>query len=63
MRLFFFIIGGVLMLATLATLMVGVISMGKGSDFNKRNANKMMRLRVILQGLALACFVLGMMVG
>jgi hypothetical protein len=63
MRLFFYIIGGLLMLATLATLMVGVISMGKGSDFNKRNANKLMRLRVILQGLALVCFVLGWMAG
>lgn len=63
MRLFFYIIGGILMLATLATLMVGVISMGKGSDFNKRNANKLMRLRVILQGLALVCFALGWIAG
>ena len=63
MRLFFYIVGGILMLATLATLMVGVIAMGKGSDFNKRNANKLMRLRVILQGLALVCFALGWMAG
>ena len=63
MRLFFYIIGGILMLATLATLLVGVTSMGKGGDFNKRNANKLMRLRVILQGLALICFALGWMAG
>ena len=63
MRLFFYIIGGVFMLATLATLLVGVTAMGKGGDFNKRNANKLMRLRVILQGLALVCFALGWMAG
>lgn len=63
MRLFFYIIGGILMLATLATLLVGVTSMGKGGEFNKRNANKLMRLRVILQGLALVCFALGWMAG
>ena len=54
---------GVFMLATLATLLVGVTAMGKGGEFNKRNANKLMRLRVILQGLALACFALGWMAG
>ncbi len=63
MRLFFYIVGGVFMLATLATLLVGVTAMGKGGDYNKRNANKLMRLRVILQGAALVCFALGWMAG
>ena len=63
MRLFFYIIGGVFMLTTLATLLVGVTAMGKGGDYNKRNANKLMRLRVILQGAALVCFALGWMAG
>jgi hypothetical protein len=63
MRLFFFILMGVFMVATLATLLVGVTAMGKGGDFNRRHANTLMRLRVILQGLAIACFVLGWISG
>ena len=63
MRLFLYIVGGVFMLATLATLLVGVSAMGKGGAFNKRNANKLMRLRIILQGLALLFFALGWMAG
>lgn len=63
MRLFFYIVGGVFMFATLAVLLVGVTSMGKGGAFNERNANKLMRLRVILQGLTLLCFALGFMAG
>jgi hypothetical protein len=44
--------------ATLGTLFVGVFSMGRGGDFNKRNSNKLMRLRVILQGFTIVVFVL-----
>jgi hypothetical protein len=47
--------------ATLATLFVGVFSMGRGGEFNKRNSNKLMRLRVILQGAAILFFVLYML--
>ncbi len=43
---------------TLVSLLVGVFSMGKGGDFNKRNANKLMRLRVIFQAGAVVSFVL-----
>lgn len=46
------------MLATLVTLGIGVVGMGKGGDFNRRNSNKLMRLRVLFQGLAIASFVL-----
>jgi len=44
--------------ATLGTLFVGVFSMGRGGDFNKRNSNRLMRLRVILQGCTILVFVL-----
>ena len=44
--------------ATLATLFVGVFSMGRGGDFNKRNSNRLMRMRVILQGFTVLMFVL-----
>ena len=63
MRLFFFILMAVFMAATLATLLVGVTAMGRGGAFNEKYGNKLMRLRVILQGLAIACFVLGWISG
>jgi hypothetical protein len=63
MRLFFFILFGVFAFSTLATLLVGVGAMGKGGDFNKRHANTLMRLRVILQGLAVVCLILAMISG
>ena len=40
------------------TGLLGVFGMGKGGDFNRRNSNKLMRMRVIFQGLAIASFVL-----
>ena len=49
---------GLAMLATVAVLAVGVISFGVHGDFYMRNANKIMRLRVIFQGIAVAIFAL-----
>jgi hypothetical protein len=46
------------MAATLVILGIGVVGMGKGGDFNRRNSNKLMRMRVMCQGLAIASFVL-----
>lgn len=46
------------MVATLAVLVVGVVSFAVYGKFYVRNANKLMRARVILQGLALAVFAL-----
>lgn len=46
------------MVATLGVLFFGLISMARGGEFNKRNANKIMRWRVALQGLAVLLFVL-----
>jgi hypothetical protein len=63
MRIFFFILMAVFMAATLATLLVGITSMGKGGAFNEKWGNKLMRMRVIFQGLAIACFVLGWISG
>jgi hypothetical protein len=63
MQMFFFILGGCFMAATLATLLVGVGALGKGGDFNKKYSNKLMRLRVILQGAAILCLVLGWISG
>jgi hypothetical protein len=46
------------MAATLGVLFFGLFSMARGGEFNKRNANKLMRLRVLMQFIAVALFVL-----
>jgi hypothetical protein len=46
------------MLITLSILVFGVITMLRGGDFNKRNGNKLMRARVIMQGVTLVLVVL-----
>jgi hypothetical protein len=61
MSIFFFILGGLFAIATLATLLTGVVGMGKGGAFNDKFGNKLMRFRVIFQGLAIGCFVLGLL--
>ena len=61
MSIFFFIIGGLFAIATLATLLTGVVGMGKGGAFNDRYGNKLMRFRVIFQGCAVLFFVLGLL--
>ena len=58
MSTIFIILAIVFALATLVTLLVGVFGLGSGGAFNQRYANKLMRLRVILQGLAIASLVL-----
>ncbi len=61
MSILFLGLTGLFMVATLVTLGVGVAGMGQGGEFNRRNANKLMRLRVLFQGLAVASFVLFML--
>ncbi len=48
---------GLCLLAVVATLFTGLVSMTKGGDFNKRYGNKLMRLRVILQAVTIALFM------
>jgi len=38
-----------------------VVGMGKGGAFNDKFGNKLMRFRVIFQGLAVLCFVIGLL--
>lgn len=47
------------MLATLGVLLVGVVNMAKGN--NPQRSNKLMQLRVWMQGLALLLFVIFML--
>ena len=58
MREFVFILLIIAMVGTLGVLFFGLFSMARGGDFNKRNANKLMRLRVLMQFIAVVLFVL-----
>jgi hypothetical protein len=62
MATLFIILTALFMAATLITLGIGVVGMGKGGEFNKQNANRLMRLRVMFQGLAIASFLLWLLV-
>lgn len=61
MSTFFTILLGIAMIAVLGVLIIGLIGMVKGGEFNAKYGNKLMRARVFLQGAAIVCFVLAMM--
>ncbi|WP_041785607.1 twin transmembrane helix small protein [Rhodospirillum centenum] len=46
------------MLAVLGTLVIGLVAMARGGEVALRHGNRLMRLRVALQALALVLFVL-----
>ena len=46
------------LIAVFIVLAVGIIGMLRGGDFNRRYGNKLMRLRVATQGLAILLIVL-----
>jgi hypothetical protein len=45
-------------ISVLAILMVGVGGFAKGGDFNRKHANKIMRLRIAAQAVAIALILL-----
>jgi hypothetical protein len=53
-----FIIVAIACLAVVAVLMVGVLGFGKGGDFNRKYANKIMRLRLLAQFVAVVLIVI-----
>ncbi len=48
------ILVGIALVATVVALFAGVVSMARGGDFDARWGNKLMRLRVVAQGAAVA---------
>ena len=52
-----FILAAIACLAVLAVLMVGVGGFARGGDFNKKHANRIMRLRILLQFIAVVLIV------
>jgi Hypoxia induced protein conserved region len=60
MATFFIILTAIFAVATLASLMVGVFSMGKAGEFNRKYGNRLMQLRVLFQLLTIGCLVLAL---
>lgn len=59
--------GGILLLvilgAVFGVLLIGVVSMLKGGAFNRKYGNKLMQLRVALQGAALVLLAILFLAG
>ena len=49
---------GLAMFATLAVVVVGIISFAVHGKFYRRNSNRLMRLRVLFQAIALVFFAI-----
>jgi len=52
-----FILASLAALVVLAILMFGIGSFGKGGDFNRKHANRIMRYRIAAQAVAVALIV------
>jgi len=50
------------MLATLGVLFFGIFTMARGGDFNRKHSNRIMRARIVMQGLALLLFAVVMVI-
>ncbi len=53
-----FILVAIAVLIVLGILMLGIGSFGKGGDFNKKHANRIMRWRIGAQAVAVALILL-----
>ncbi|MFD1343724.1 twin transmembrane helix small protein [Litorisediminicola beolgyonensis] len=53
-----FILIAVVMLAVVVVLMLGIGSFAKGGEFNRKNANRFMRWRIIAQFVAVVLILL-----
>ncbi len=48
----------VAMLATVGVLLLGLFSMARGGELNRKYGNKLMRFRVLFQAIAILLFLL-----
>jgi hypothetical protein len=46
------------MISVLVVMVLGIVSMVKGGEFNQKYGNKIMQARVMLQGIAIALIAL-----
>lgn len=62
MKAFFFTLVIAAAMITLGVLVTGILAMARGGAFNSKQSNRLMRLRVIAQLVALVLFAIAMMV-
>ena len=58
----FYILMLLAMLSVLGALILGIIVMARGGETSKKYSNKLMQARVLLQGLAVALFLLALFI-
>lgn len=51
------------LLATVGVLFTGIVVMSKGGETNRRYGNRLMRARVMCQGIAIGLFALMLLTG
>lgn len=61
MATFFFFAALGCMLGVFLSLLLGVVAMTKGKEKDHQTSNKMMRMRIVMQGLALLFLLLSTM--
>jgi hypothetical protein len=57
----FLILMAIAMALTVGVLFTGVFSMARGGEFNRKYANKLMRYRLVFQGIAILFFMLAVL--
>jgi heme/copper-type cytochrome/quinol oxidase subunit 2 len=57
-NMFFYILMVAAMISVLVSLFIGLFAMARRGEDAKKLSQKMMRARVILQGVAIICFIL-----
>ena len=57
-----FIVAAIAAFAVLAILATGIGGYARGGDFNRKNANKIMRLRIVAQAVAVILILLFVLV-
>jgi nitrogen fixation-related uncharacterized protein len=60
---FMMILVAIALAVTFAVLFAGLFTMARGGDFNRKYGNKLMRVRVIAQGVALLLFAIAIIAG
>ncbi len=56
----FFIVAAII--ATAVVLIIGIAGFARGGEFNRKHGNKLMRLRVLLQAVAILLICIGIYV-
>jgi hypothetical protein len=58
-----FVLIAIAMLMTLGVLFTGLLAMARGGEFNAKWGNRLMRYRIVFQGIALALFAVALLIG